>query len=164
MNRIKIVVYSLLLLSLVGCRGQREIVREVPVYLKDTVREVHSDTVRHNDTTIIEHNTVVQMADSATLSMLEAMGLKLDRSKDYILVLQKELEQRISEIESIKSDSTYTHNEKPVTVSETETVMVEKPLGWWKKTFMWTGVIALLSLLALTVWKTRGWWLKIFIR
>ena len=41
---------------------------------------------------------------------------------------------------------------------------VEKPLGWWKKTFMWTGVIALLSLLALAVWKTRGWWLKIFIR
>jgi hypothetical protein len=83
------------------------------------------------------------VADSAVLEELASMGLKLDNSKEVILVLQKELERRISELETRKSDSSYQSNETPVPITNTEYVEVDKPLSWLQKTLIYMGIAAL---------------------
>jgi hypothetical protein len=42
-----------------------------------------------------------------------------------------------------------------------ETVEVEKPLGWFQKTFIWIGVLSFVALLGVAVWKTKKWWHKL---
>ncbi|MBQ9416983.1 MAG: hypothetical protein IJU19_00170 [Bacteroidales bacterium] len=54
--------------------------------------------------------------------------------------------------------------EIPVEVETERVVEVAKPLGWWQKTLMWAGGIGLLALAAALAWKTRGWWIKLFIK
>ena len=52
-----------------------------------------------------------------------------------------------------KTDTAYRYIEKPVTLTETETVEVAKPLSWWEKALMWSGVAALVVLLAVLLAK-----------
>lgn len=52
-----------------------------------------------------------------------------------------------------KIDTAYRYIEKPVTLTETETVEVAKPLSWWQKALMWSGVAALVVLLAVLLAK-----------
>lgn len=33
--------------------------------------------------------------------------------------------------------------------------MVEKPLGWWQKTLIWIGIIALMGIIIFAVWKLK---------
>lgn len=60
-----------------------------------------------------------------------------------------------------KHDTVYKSTEKPVPV--TEYVEVEKPLSWWEKTFIGLGVIELIALVCIAVWKTKRWWIKLFV-
>ena len=53
----------------------------------------------------------------------------------------------------IKTDTAYRYIEKPVTITTTETVEVAKPLSWWQKALMWSGVAALVVLLAVLLAK-----------
>lgn len=50
-------------------------------------------------------------------------------------------------------DTVYKNVEKPVTITTTETVEVAKPLSWWQKALMWSGVAALVVLLAVLLAK-----------
>ena len=52
-----------------------------------------------------------------------------------------------------KTDTAYRYIEKPVTLTATETVEVAKPLSWWEKALMWSGVAALVVLLAVLLAK-----------
>ena len=54
-----------------------------------------------------------------------------------------------------KTDTAYRYIEKPVTLTATETVEVAKPLSWWEKALMWSGVAALVVLL--TVLLAKFW-------
>ena len=48
--------------------------------------------------------------------------------------------------EVTKTDTAYRYVERPITVTRTETVEVEKKLHWWQKGLMWMGVIGLVCL------------------
>ena len=52
-----------------------------------------------------------------------------------------------------KTDTAYRYIEKPVTLTATETVEVAKPLSWWEKALMSSGVAALVVLLAVLLAK-----------
>ena len=56
-------------------------------------------------------------------------------------------------VTKIKIDTAYKYVEKPVTISKTETVEVEKPLTWWQKTLMGMGVVGLMGLIGLIGWR-----------
>ena len=56
-------------------------------------------------------------------------------------------------VTKIKIDTAYKYVEKPVTISKTETVEVEKPLTWWQKTLMGMGVVWLMGLIGLIGWR-----------
>ena len=62
-------------------------------------------------------------------------------------------------VTKIQVDTSYQYVEKPVVVSKTEIVEVEKKLGWWQKLFIWLGVITLLAGIAYLLYKLRKIWL-----
>ena len=58
-------------------------------------------------------------------------------------------------IEKVSHDTTYvaTHDTIPQPYPVTE--YVEKPLGWWQKCLIWIGIIALMVVIVIVVWKLK---------
>lgn len=104
-------------LLFVGCKTVKQTV-EVPVYIHDTtqtIKEVHDSTFIDRWHTIEVKGDTVYWHDSIVFVKYH-----------------------------VKTDTSYLYVEKPVIVSKTETVEIEKPLRWWQKTLMWMGVVGLL--------------------
>ena len=115
-----------LLESLVSCRTVR-VVEQVPVYVHDTLRL----TQTLHDSIYIDHfREVAQMNDTIYIT-----------------------DEVTKTVTKIVTDTAYRYIEKPVTLTETETVEVAKPLRWWQKALMWSGVAALVVLLAVLLAK-----------
>lgn len=115
-----------LVILLSGCKGLKQTV-EVPVYVHDTilsVKEVHDSTYIDRWHTIEVKGDTVYWHDSIVFVKYH-----------------------------VKTDTAYKYVEKPVFVSKTETVEVEKPLAWWQKTLMYAGVIGLMGLMGLIGWR-----------
>ena len=116
-----------ILASFSSCRTVR-VVEQVPVLVHDTLRL--SQTL--HDSIYIDHfREITQKNDTIYVT-------------DSIAVIKY----------SLKTDTAYRYIERPVTVTHTEQVEVEKPLRWWQKTLMYTGVAALVILLA----AAAIWW------
>lgn len=123
---LRFTVYGLLLLTLVGCKTVKETV-EVPVYVHDTAylaKEVHDSTFIDRWHTEYQKGDTIYITDEVTKMVTK-----------------------------IKIDTAYKYVEKPVTISKTETVEVEKPLRWWQKGLMWMGVVGLMGLVGLIGWR-----------
>lgn len=98
-----------------SCRITRIV--ETPVYVHDTIsftKEVHDSTY------LDKWHYIYVSGDTVT-------------RYDSIVVYRYKL----------KTDTAYKYVEKPVVVSKTDTVEVEKPLTWWQKLFIGVGVISL---------------------
>ena len=115
------------LIGLVGCKTVKETV-EVPVYIHDTTQTVRE---LHDSIYIDRFREVTKMGDTIYIT-------------DSIAVIKY----------SLITDTAYRYVEKPVTITRTETVEVEKPLRWWLKGLMWMGVVGLMGLMGLIGWKT----------
>lgn len=150
-----------ILSSIVGCKSSQQTVY-VPLPVTDSISESHHDSKTERDSVIKEKTVIVQVADSAMLARLAAMGVQLDESKKYIMVLEKELERKISEMYSAKSDTMTRYKEIPVPYPVE--VPVEKELTKWQKFqmkgFWWLAV----GLAGFILWNTRKFWLKLFRR
>ena len=127
---LRFTVYGLLLLMLGGCKATK-VIEQVPVYVHDTAyqtKEVHDSTYIDRWHTIIQKGDTIFVTDEMT-------------KIKYVT----------------KTDTDYKVVERPVTVTQTETVEVKKPLAWWQKGLMWMGVIGLLGLM--------GWiGIKIYVK
>ena len=124
---LRFTVYGLLLLTLVGCKALKQTV-EVPVYVHDTtlsVKEVHDSTFIDRWHTEYQKGDTIFVTDEVTKTVTK-----------------------------IVRDTAYKYVEKPVTISKTETVEVEKSLTWWQKGLMWIGVVGLMGLMGLIGWRT----------
>jgi hypothetical protein len=126
------VVALCLLLS--GCKTVK-VVEQVPVYIHDTtqtVREVHDSTFIDRWHTVYQKGDTIFVTDEVTKIVTK-----------------------------IKIDTAYKYIEKPVVISKTETVEVEKPLTWWQKTkqkgFWFLSAVVLVYV----IWKTKKWWLPL---
>lgn len=144
-------------LLLVGCKTPQQTVY-VPLPVTDSSSESHHDSKTERDSIIKEKTIIVQVADSGLLAQLAAMGLQVDESKQYIVVLQKELERKISELSSSKSDTAIRYKEVPVPYPVEK--LVEKGLTKWQKFqmkgFWWLSV----GLIGYVLFRTRKVWLK----
>ena len=115
-----------LVILLSGCKGLKQTV-EVPVYIHDTtqtVRELHDSIYIDRWHTEYQKGDTIYITDEVTKTVTK-----------------------------IKIDTAYKYVEKPVTISKTETVEVEKPLTWWQKTLMGMGVVWLMGLIGLIGWR-----------
>ena len=109
-----------------GCKGLKQTV-EVPVYIHDTTQTVRE---LHDSIYIDRWHTEYQKGDTIYIT-------------DEVTKI----------VTKIKIDTAYKYVEKPVTISKTETVEVEKPLRWWQKGLMWIGVVGLMGLMGLIGWR-----------
>lgn len=109
-----------------SCRTVR-VVEQVPVEVHDTIRQ---KVFLHDSTYIDRWHTV------------EVKG-------DTIFVTNEVTKSKIV----TKIDTAYRYIEKPVVTTVTKTVEVAKPLSWWQKALMWSGVAALVVLLAVLLAK-----------
>lgn len=137
-----LILAAVLLFGFTSCRTVR-VIEQVPVEVHDTTYITHTEFVVKTDTLINNTETIVRVANAGDSALLAKLGLQLKDNERTILVLRNELSQMIKQIELSKYDSTYMHNDTPVTVSKTETVEVEKPLRWWQKGLMWAGAIGI---------------------
>ncbi len=146
-----------ILSSIIGCKTPQQTVY-VPLPVTDSSSESHHDSKTERDSLIKEKTVIVQVADSGLLAQLAAMGMQVDESKQYIMVLQKELERKISELSSSKSDTAIRYKEVPVPYTVEK--LVEKELTKWKKFqikgFWWLSV----GLIGYVLFRTRKVWLK----
>ena len=109
-----------------GCKTVKETI-EVPVYIHDTtavVKEVHDSTYIDKWHTIYINGDTVRVKDSVVLFRCR-----------------------------VKTDTAYIYSEKPVIVTQAETVEVERPLRWWQKMFMYIGLVGLIGLIGWIVLK-----------
>lgn len=131
-----IVIALMCVLCMCGCKSIKQTI-EVPVYIHDTtqtVREVHDSIYIDRWHTIYQMDDTVYMHDSIYVTHWK-----------------------------IKTDTIYSSTEIPIPITNTETVEVKKPLSWWQNTFIGIGVVSLLALISLVVWKTKKWWAKLFV-
>ena len=149
MKRILLLIAVCLLVT--SCNHFKQIV-EKPVYIHDTTFRYIRDSVKVTDSIFTDRETIIREADRATLA---EFGIKLKDNEKAILLLQRELVERIREIEKMRSDSTEHSKETPVEVTTKEIKEVEKPLKWYQKTLIGAGAIALLALLGFIVIKVR---------
>ena len=123
----KLFLIFTILASFSSCRTVR-VVEQVPVHVHDTLRL--TQTLR--DSIYIDHfREVTKKNDTIYVT-------------DSIAVVKHHF----------TTDTAYRYIERPVTVAKIETVEVEKPLRWWQKTLMYTGVAAFVILLA----AAAIWW------
>lgn len=131
-----------------------KVVEQVPVH--DTLQIVQKEVQKQVDTMIVERETIVREADSA---LLQSLGIQLKDKERALLVLQRELLVKSQQLNEQKTDAVMQKVEVPVPIDKTE--YVEKPLKWWQKSLMWTGVLSLLCLIVYVIVKTGLWrWIK----
>lgn len=106
------------LMGLVGCKATK-VIEQVPVYVHDTAyqtKEVH-------DSVFVEKEKIV-----------ETKGDTVYETKT------------ITKTKTVtRTDTAYKVIERPITVTQTETAEVEKPLRWWQKGLMWMGLVGLMG-------------------
>lgn len=108
------------LMGLAGCKATK-VIEQVPVYVRDTAymaKEVHDSTFIDRWHTVYQQGDTV--FDTKTITITKTLT---------------------------RTDTAYKVVEKPVIVSKTETVEVERLLRWWQKGLMWMGLVGLVGLM-----------------
>lgn len=109
-----------------GCRGVKTVTVEVPVPVHDTMRLVR------------------ELRDSVYIDRWHT----IERKGDTVYITKTETKTKTV----TRTDTAYKMIERPITVTRTETVEVEKPLRWWQKGLMWTGGGLLVLIVGYMVW------------
>ena len=100
----------------------------VPVTETRTEHHWHTDTVRQRDSTHTERETVIREVDSAAMAKY---GIQMERNQRAWLVLQREMENRLLELEHMTAQRDTVRDSIPVPYPVVK--MVEKPLSWWER-------------------------------
>ena len=135
----KILAASLLAVILIGCKQ----VEYVPVTETHTEHHWHTDSVKERDSTHTERETIIRELDSAAMAQY---GIQMENNQKAWLVFQRELENRLRELEhkSAVRDTVRDSIPKPypVEVVKTETT------GWWA---FWGLVVAIVAIGAIVI-------------
>ena len=100
----------------------------VPVTETRTEHHWHTDTVRQRDSTHTERETIIREVDSAAMAKY---GIQMERNQRAWLVLQREMENRLLELEHMTAQRDTVRDSIPVPYPVVK--MVEKPLSWWER-------------------------------
>ena len=140
------IIFGLLLVS---CSTQY-----IPVESVKTEIVHNTDTVIVKDTIKNEKETIIREATPADSLMLAEVGLQLDKNKQIILLLQKELAE--------KSHKEIEHSTDTVSVEKEIKVpyLVEKKLTKWQQLKQDIGGLALLILCVVVFIVLLRWFIK----
>jgi hypothetical protein len=118
----------------------------VPITETHTEHHWHTDTVRERDSTHTERETVIRELDSAAMAKY---GIQMQANQRAWLVLQREMENRLRELEHMaaKRDTVHDSIPKPFPVEK----KVPAELTWWQQTRLHLANVGLWTLLLCAV-------------
>lgn len=114
----------------------------VPVTQQHTEHHWHTDSVKERDSVHTENTTIIREVDSAAMAKY---GIQMQANQRAWLVLQREMEQRLRELEHM----TATHDTIRDSIPYPVEVIKEVPaqLTWWQQTRLHLANILLYLLL-----------------
>ena len=130
-----IAIWVLVLLTAVSCSTEY-----IPIETVHTEYRTKTDTLRQTDTITNNKETVIREVDSAFMARY---GIEMDNRQRAWLVLQKEMEQRIRELEK-------SHTDTVIKVDSIDRpVYIEKKLSRWERMKMEAGQISIIAVVIL---------------
>jgi hypothetical protein len=125
--------------ALAGCKPGESVV---------TVPEIHehwhhtSDTIRQTDSIIDHQTTIIRELDSAAMARY---GIRLQGMQKAWLVESNRLQRELSELRQSKTDTVIERDSVPVPYPVVKEV--KKPLNFFEKALMGTGIGSLVGIL-----------------
>ena len=101
----------------------------VPVTEQHTEHHWHTDSVKERDSTHTERNTIIRELDSAAMARY---GIQMQANQRAWLVLQREMENRLRELEHKSAQRDTVRDSVPVPFPVE--VKVPAELTWWQQT------------------------------
>lgn len=117
----------------------------VPLTEQHTEHHWHTDSVKERDSVHTENTTIIREVDSAAMSKY---GIQMQSNQRAWLVLQREMEQRLRELEHMTATRDTIRDSIPYPVEVTKEVPAE--LTWWQQTRLYMANI-MIGLLAIVV-------------
>lgn len=127
---------------LVGCTTTKY----VPITETRTEHHWHTDSVKERDSTHTERETVIREVDSAAMARY---GIQMQANQRAWLVLQREMENRLRELEHMTAQRDTVRDSIPVPYPVIKEVPA--PLTWWQQARLHLANIGLWTLLLCAV-------------
>ena len=134
------------IVALIVCAllGSCTTTKYVPVTETHTEHHWHTDTVRERDSTYTERKTIIRELDSAAMARY---GIQMESNQRAWLVLQREMENRLRELEHMTAQRDTVHDSIPVPYPVDVIKEVPAELTWWQQTRLHLANILLYLLL-----------------
>lgn len=140
------VVGVIIAMAVCALLGSCTTTKYVPVTETHTEHHWHTDSVKERDSTHTERNTIIRELDSAAMARY---GIQMENNQRAWLVLQREMENRLRELEHMTAQRDTVHDSIPYPVEVTKEVPAQ--LTWWQQTRIHIGGIVFWLLLLLAV-------------
>lgn len=133
-----LVAVAVLALMMCSCKN----VEYVPVVENHTEHHWHTDSVKERDSTHTERETIIREVDSAAMAKY---GIQMERNQRAWLVLQREMEARLRELEQISATKDTVRDSIPVPVPYEVIKEVPAKLSKTQKGLMTLGIMTLMA-------------------
>ena len=147
-----LVAVAVLALMMCSCKN----VEYVPVVENHTEHHWHTDSVKERDSTHTERETIIREVDSAAMAKY---GIQMERNQRAWLVLQREMEARLRELEQISATKDTVRDSIPVPVPYEVIKEVPAKLSKTQKGLMTLGILTLMAAVIF-----GAFWLKKILR
>ena len=147
-----LVAVAVLALLMCSCKS----IEYVPVVENHTEHHWHADSVKERDSTHTERETIIREVDSAAMAKY---GIQMERNQRAWLVLQREMEARLRELEQISATKDTVRDSIPVPVPYEVIKEVPAKLSKTQKGLMTLGIMTLMAVVIF-----GAFWLKKILR
>ena len=139
-------IVGAIILALLICAlfGSCTTTQYVPVTEQHTEHHWHTDSVKERDSIHTENTTIIREVDSAAMAKY---GIQMQANQRAWLVLQREMEQRLRELEHMTASRDTIHDSIPVPHPVEVIKEVPAKLTWWQQTRLHLANILLFGLL-----------------
>ena len=150
-----VAVIAAIIFGLIVCAllGSCTTTKYVPVTETRTEHHWHTDSVLERDSTHTERKTVIRELDSAAMARY---GIQMQANQRAWLVLQREMENRLRELEYRSAQRDTVHDSIPVPYEVEK--QVPAPLTWWQRTRIAVGNMVIAAAAIGVIIYTRRLW------
>lgn len=143
-------LFFLVTVVVLCCISSCTTTKYVPVVETHTDHHWHTDSVRQRDSTHTERETVIRELDSAAMAQY---GIQMQANQRAWLVLQREMENRLRELEHMAAQRDTVRDSIPVPYPVVE--YVERKMSAIDKLLIATGILSIIFVLIFAVYKLR---------
>ena len=124
--------------------------RYIPVTETHTEHHWHTDSVKERDSTHTEHETIIREVDSAAMAKY---GIQMQANQRAWLVLQREMENRLRELEHTSANKDTVRDSIPVPYPVTE--YIERSRSKFEWVLLAFGVAFIIASLLFFIYKVK---------